>query len=304
MSRTPSAAPEAASRAFRAKEDQKSVDITKRVHPRFNLWEKHWRFMLESYQGGPEYLFKGIHVSRSAGDQRSITALNERNLFKYYKEGDSEYQERLQRAHRNNYCKKVVDQIRAFVARKPPVRDEQAAGGAVREFWQNSDGRGRDIDRLMMNELQWAMVFGQVWLLVDKPSVHVESMDEELEAGLPFRLLPVFIAAHGINEIDATGEDMLGRLTHRLREAGYEVCFSGFKDEVLDVLKRTRLYDTIGEEHIWPTQAVAVQRIHARAHTGSSERECPLLKPIPVGAAPEPVDELPAPTPPPSTVPG
>lgn len=92
----------------------------------------------------------------------------------------------------------------------------------------------------------------------------------------------VLVVAHGINEVDASGEEMFSHVVDRLRQAGYEVVFSGLKDNLLDVLKRTRLYDKIGEENMYPTQAIAITRIYERAHEGSDEKECPLLKVVPL----------------------
>jgi tRNA A37 threonylcarbamoyltransferase TsaD len=71
---------------------------------------------------------------------------------------------------------------------------------------------------------------------------------------------------------------MLSQLVVRLRDAGYDVSFSGLKDSVLDVLKRTNLYEEIGEDHMFPTQAAAIQAIHAKAHENAQEEECPLLR--------------------------
>jgi hypothetical protein len=71
---------------------------------------------------------------------------------------------------------------------------------------------------------------------------------------------------------------MLARLTARLRETGIDVYFSGFKEAVIDVLKRTRLYETIGEDCMFPTQTLAIRAIHAKAHTRSTETVCPLVK--------------------------
>jgi anti-anti-sigma factor len=86
----------------------------------------------------------------------------------------------------------------------------------------------------------------------------------------------VLIAAHGINEVDASGEDMLRLLVDRLRDSGYEVCVSGMKDKVQDALTRTGLFERIGEQNMFPTQALAVAAIHAKAHINSTEKDCPL----------------------------
>ncbi|MFH1530615.1 MAG: SulP family inorganic anion transporter [Pseudomonadota bacterium] len=104
---------------------------------------------------------------------------------------------------------------------------------------------------------------------------YLEDKVLELVAELP-DLRHVLIAAHGINEMDASGEDMLRLLVDRLREAGYEVSFSGLKEEVIDALKRTGLAGRIGEQNMYPTQANAVAAIYAKAHVNSGERDCPL----------------------------
>ena len=106
---------------------------------------------------------------------------------------------------------------------------------------------------------------------------YLEDTILECIANVP-ELRHVLIIGHGINEVDASGEEMLTRLTNRLRESGYKVSFSGLKDSVMDVLKRTHLYEAIGEEAICLTQVLALQRIHAGAHVGTTEERCPLLE--------------------------
>jgi hypothetical protein len=74
---------------------------------------------------------------------------------------------------------------------------------------------------------------------------------------------------------------VLERVVKRLREAGYGFSISGLSDEVLGALQKNQLYELIGEENVYPTQAVAIESIHAEAHESSKERECPLLHVVP-----------------------
>jgi SulP family sulfate permease len=90
----------------------------------------------------------------------------------------------------------------------------------------------------------------------------------------------VLIAAHGINQIDTQAAEGLRLLVERLRQRNYDVSFSGLKDEVLDVLRRTGAYEVIRDDHQYPTQALAIAGIYPKAHKNSSERECPLLKAV------------------------
>lgn len=189
MSRTPTTADTAASRAFRqirTDSPPEVFDPTERRHPRFNLFEKHWRFLHESYVGGPEYLYKGLSFAKLAGEGETAGRVGTTNLFKYFKEGSGEYTDRLLRSHRNNYSKKVVDQIKSFVAKKPPTRRWEDASESVKRFWKNADGLGRSIDRTMSTVLQWAEVFGVTWMMVDKPHEVFLNNEDELDFGLPY----------------------------------------------------------------------------------------------------------------------
>jgi MFS superfamily sulfate permease-like transporter len=87
----------------------------------------------------------------------------------------------------------------------------------------------------------------------------------------------VLIVAHGINELDASGEEMLEKIVRRLRAGGVRVSFSGLKDAVIDVLRRTHLWEQIGEENAYSTQLIAIQKIHEQAHAGTTETACPLV---------------------------
>jgi sulfate permease, SulP family len=72
---------------------------------------------------------------------------------------------------------------------------------------------------------------------------------------------------------------MLSALIPRLKEANYEIFFSGLNDSILDVFKRTQLYDIIGEANFFRNVTQAVEFIHAKAHEHLGQVECPLLTP-------------------------
>ncbi len=87
----------------------------------------------------------------------------------------------------------------------------------------------------------------------------------------------ILIVGNSINELDASGEEMLSLLIGRLRESGHDVYISGLNDSVLDVMRRTHLYEKIGEDHLFRNVDKALEKIHEPAHRNSQEKECPLL---------------------------
>jgi len=85
------------------------------------------------------------------------------------------------------------------------------------------------------------------------------------------------IAANGINDMDASGQEMLGLVVQRLRSGGYGVSLSGVNDAVYQVLKRTHLLEEIGEHNIHPTMEKAIKEVYEHTHEGTNEGQCPLL---------------------------
>ena len=197
MARMPTLTSQAAAEAMRSvNQGKKSTpdgaevfDVTERRHVKFNLYEGHWRFLKESFEGGPEYLYKGIGRARAVGRAPMLSDVNHRNLFQYFKEGNDEYNDRLLRAHRVNYSRRVVNQIGSFLAKKPPVRRTEAASPAVQAFWNDTDGRKVEINEAMSNVRQWMLALGLIWISIDKPNTPFMNREDELKDGLPFMKL-------------------------------------------------------------------------------------------------------------------
>ena len=100
----------------------------------------------------------------------------------------------------------------------------------------------------------------------------------------------VLIVGNGINELDASGEEMLSRTLKGLREAGYDFSMSGLNDTVLDVMRRTGLYDRIGEDHLYRNAILAVEGIFEDAHAFAEDEDiqhCPLK--VTMHRLPEPI---------------
>ena len=112
-------------------------------------------------------------------------------------------------------------------------------------------------------------------------ATYLEDQIAKLRLTMP-ELSHILIVATGIDDMDATGEEALSLIVDRLRSAGYEASFTGIKKNVLDVMKRTHLYEKIGPEHFFPTQDLAVESIYKKAHSQTGEKECPLIRYCPI----------------------
>jgi SulP family sulfate permease len=88
----------------------------------------------------------------------------------------------------------------------------------------------------------------------------------------------IHLVGNSVSEVDASGEETLSLLVDRLGERGVELSLSGLTENVLDTMRRTRLYEKIGAENIFPTQLMAIQAVHEKSHRDSVEAACPLLE--------------------------
>ncbi|OIR14519.1 putative sulfate transporterc [mine drainage metagenome] len=74
----------------------------------------------------------------------------------------------------------------------------------------------------------------------------------------------ILVQSSGINEIDASGIEMLRNLLERFQKSGIKLAFSGLKKQVSDVMDRTGLTAKIGEEYIFATDRMAIDEICLR----------------------------------------
>jgi SulP family sulfate permease len=90
----------------------------------------------------------------------------------------------------------------------------------------------------------------------------------------------VIIDAEGINEIDATGEEMLHNLIGRLKEAGVELIIARAKKQLWDTFERTNLMEKLGRDHMFALRTQAFNYAWGRLGDNHAET-CPLRVPQP-----------------------
>jgi SulP family sulfate permease len=92
----------------------------------------------------------------------------------------------------------------------------------------------------------------------------------------------LLIVGDGINELDASGEEVIHHIVERMRSNGVVVLFAGLKKQVLDVMKATGLYDAIGEKGFYVTAERALEKIYSREeHLDTDDALRPASLPVP-----------------------
>jgi len=133
------------------------------------------------------------------------------------------------------------------------------------ELGLHPDGTLRDVDvhDLQRNEaisvlrFDGSLYFANAGYFEDKVLANVT---------LKPKLKYVIIDAEGINQIDATGEEMLHVLSQRLKVAGIQLMIARAKKQLVDIFRATHFVDHLGEQYFFRTRTDAIH--HARAHLG------------------------------------
>ncbi len=103
-------------------------------------------------------------------------------------------------------------------------------------------------------------------------------LDDQISARMENKkdLKHIVIVANGMNDIDASGEEVLSLVVANVRSAGLDISFSGVNETVMAVLESTHLIEKIGRDHIYTTMDKAICAVHESAHQKSEESQCPL----------------------------
>ena len=133
-------------------------------HPDYENNETRWEFYLRSYIGGQEYQ-----------DGNYLTG--------YLNESENEYARRIQLTPLDNHCRNVVHIYSSFLWRTPPVRvyNSLANNLALEQFTDDADLDGMNLNSFMKQAQIWASVYGNVWIMVDKPQSNARTRAEELD---------------------------------------------------------------------------------------------------------------------------
>jgi MFS superfamily sulfate permease-like transporter len=136
-----------------------------------------------------------------------------------------------------------------------------------RSFQSARDHGLEECRHIAMIRFDGALFYANAGYLEEKVFERVRAMPE---------LKHILIISNGINDMDASGEEMLSLIVERVRSAGYGISFAGLNEKVLGVMKRTHLLPKIEEKNIYSTIDDAVEAIHSSGNTQCNE-SCPLV---------------------------
>ena len=137
------------------------------LQQKHDLWQSNianWEFYIRSYLGGNDYK-------------------NGYYLHRYILESPEEYDARVRHTPLDNHCKNVVQIYTSFLWRVPPTRDYGNLDNdpQLLSFIKDADLDGRSFNTVMREVQMNASIYGNCWVVVDKPQTNAKTKAEELE---------------------------------------------------------------------------------------------------------------------------
>lgn len=87
----------------------------------------------------------------------------------------------------------------------------------------------------------------------------------------------ILVVCDGINQLDASGEEVLHHLVQRLHDNGVTLVFSGLKRQILKIMIKTKLIEHIGKQNLHATADQALEAIYQQLDAAADgEVYCPL----------------------------
>ncbi|MCK4951114.1 MAG: sodium-independent anion transporter, partial [Gammaproteobacteria bacterium] len=109
---------------------------------------------------------------------------------------------------------------------------------------------------------------------------YFESKVQEMLSRKP-EMKYLIIDGVSINQMDATGQEMLREINRNLGESGVEVLFTRFKQPVMNMLRETGLVEEMGKDKFYRRPDSALTYIWEKLGEDHAET-CPLNIPMPI----------------------
>lgn len=137
------------------------------THPAWNEYISRWQFLIDSYYGGKQF---------RDGDY----------LTEYMMESSEDYDSRIDSTPYDNHVKAITAIYNSFLFRQPPRRiyGSISTDVGLQAFLRDSDLDGRSFDAVMRDISSYATVYGNCWVILDKPVSNAQTRAEELNQGV------------------------------------------------------------------------------------------------------------------------
>ena len=134
------------------------------THKDYSETINNWEYYIRSYNGGYDYM-TGQYLSR------------------YNLELDNEFNQRLANTPCDNHRKNIIQIYSSFLFRVRPSRDfgSMQDEASLQNFLKDADLEGNNLNAVIKQAQNYASIYGQCFMILDKPNIQTNTAAEELD---------------------------------------------------------------------------------------------------------------------------
>lgn len=155
-------------------------DLIESPHQVFKNYKDYWDFLLESYEGGPDYCKGAISQSTTMNNLKNwafkifagsteMKRSKSGNLFMHPKERPQDYDERLQMSYYYNFCDPIVDIYTDHLFKQPIKERFEEIENEVEDRRENIDNKGSSIGEFRKEIADLSQIYGHIYVITDMP---------------------------------------------------------------------------------------------------------------------------------------
>jgi hypothetical protein len=143
------------------------------THPLYTTWAPTWRLLRDVYEGAGGFLV-ATRPYLAAHPREYLDALVDGRVNLNPRQPSPKLTARRTLARYENLAAAVVDTLAGALFRQDPQRlvgdGQSEVVQPIDRFWENADGRGRDLSDVLRDAWIAAAVYGHAFLVLDRPS--------------------------------------------------------------------------------------------------------------------------------------
>jgi len=154
-----------------------------------------WDFLMESYEGGKDYIGEYINTGQKVFAGGKEVKLTQRtHLFKHKKEKSEDFKQRINMSYYYNFCAPIIDIYTNHLFKNPITEDWGSIEKLIEYRKENIDRMDSSIYEFRKEMADLSQIYGHCYVVVDKPSPGMEI--RTLQDQIDNKIFPYLSAFH------------------------------------------------------------------------------------------------------------
>ena len=170
-------------------------NLVESTHPVYSKNLNFWNFLLNSYEGGREYIGETFTTGQTVKVNGAALNINTvTNLFKYKREREDDFKDRVKMSYYYNFCAPIIDIYTNHLFKKPILEDWKSIESTIKLRKDNIDRKDGSIYEFRKELAEVSQLYGHSFVICDmpNPAMEIRTLKDQIDNGI----FPYFTITH------------------------------------------------------------------------------------------------------------